>query len=323
MLNNFIVNFLKGSDEYAKILIIIWLKLRDIYLEEKSNEKVSLNKRVESLRKFCRTIRKRCQKANKLPKFSRFLKSIEVECQNSKEMLYKLSNITSIMRMFDIPKPIEDLIDTIGLGNPEDNEFANVINELFEENIELNKIDEQQIEEGTLVNYVNRKYDKHTENAGITQKEESKVSVQNHNNNVLSSISQTTPPVLSQKIEQIPQVLTNFFSNNINLPQNQKNDIETFINNAAAALPDFQIKQLPGYMNSQISFNKQLQKPSRPEPQQIQQTVQQNAIQQTVQQNAIQQTVPQKVQQNPSNYTRRMNTFEYPSYNRARFGKQY
>ena len=38
------------------------------------------------------------------------------------------SNITSIMRMFDLPKPVEELIDTIGLGSPEDNEFANVIN---------------------------------------------------------------------------------------------------------------------------------------------------------------------------------------------------
>lgn len=293
MFNNLIGNFLKGSDEYAKILIIIWLKLRDIYLEQKSNEKVSLNKRVESLRKFCRTIRKRCQKANKLPKFSKFLKSIEVECQNSKEMLYKLSNITAIMRMFDIPKPIEDLIDTIGLGNPEDNEFANVINELFEENIELNKIDEQQIEEGTLVNYVNKKYDKHT---GINVKEELKnviPAVQSHN--ISTNNSQ----------QQVIQQSMNNLMNNINLPgisNSVKTDIEKFINTSAASMPDFQIKQLPGYMNSQFNYNYSLQHPQHPNNQQSQS-----------------QSQPQ--QQNNQQYSRRINTFDSPSYNRTRYSR--
>lgn len=295
MFNNLIGNFLKGSDEYAKILIIIWLKLRDIYLEQKSNEKVSLNKRVESLRKFCRTIRKRCQKANKLPKFSKFLKNIEVECQNSKEMLYKLSNITAIMRMFDIPKPIEDLIDTIGLGNPEDNEFANVINELFEENIELNKIDEQQIEEGTLVNYVNKKYDKHT---GINVKEEIKnviPAVQSHN--ISTNNSQ----------QQVIQQSMNNLMNNINLPgisNSVKTDIEKFINTSAASMPDFQIKQLPGYMNSQINYNYSLQHPQHPNNQQSQQ-----------------QSQSQPQLQNNQQYSRRINTFEIPSYNRTRYSR--
>ena len=150
----------KNSEEYAKILIVIWLKLREIYLDANKNDGVSLDKRLESLARFCRTIRKKCVKLNKFPKFSNFLKSIEYECKDKKETINKLSHVSMILRMLDLPKPINDLMDTLGLGNMQDNEFANMVNELFEENNELKKVENEQLEEGTLIDYINRKYDK-------------------------------------------------------------------------------------------------------------------------------------------------------------------
>lgn len=162
MFNQIMHSLLKNSDEYAKILIIVWMKLREIYLESSKNDNVSLNKRIQSLEKFCRTIRKRCDSAKKLPKLSRFLARIEHKCANGKETLEKLSSITTMLRMFDLPKPVNNLIDSLGLGSMEDNEFANVINELFEENDELHHLKEidDNNEEGTLVDYINRKYEK-------------------------------------------------------------------------------------------------------------------------------------------------------------------
>ncbi len=162
MINDIMKMFLTKSEDYAKIFIVIWLKLREIYLLD-NNDKVSLNKKVESLSKFCRTIRKRCYKAKKLPNFSKFLKRIENECKNSKQIIEKLGSITMILKMFDLPKPIEKIIDSLGLVSNDDNEFANVINELFDENVELEKIEEQpdlQEQEGTLIDYINKKYDK-------------------------------------------------------------------------------------------------------------------------------------------------------------------
>jgi len=163
MFNESIKKIFKGSDEYAKIFIVIWLKLREICLEPSSKDPVSLNKRVESLRKFCRTIRKKCEKARKLPNLARFLRKIEKECKNNKESIDKLSHVSVILRMLDLPKPLTDIMDSLGLGLMEDNEFANVINELFEENVELDKIDDQQVEEGTLIDYINKKYDKNSD----------------------------------------------------------------------------------------------------------------------------------------------------------------
>jgi len=154
---------LKSSDEYAKILIIVWMKLREIYLESDKKDKVSLNKRIDSLIKFCRTVRKRCERVRKLPKLSKYLRTIEYKFRDGKETIDKISGITAILRMLDLPKPVNNLIDSLGLGNMEDNEFANVINELFEENgalEQLQSIDDHNNEEGTLVDYINKKYNK-------------------------------------------------------------------------------------------------------------------------------------------------------------------
>ena len=106
------------------------------------------------------TVRKGCEKSKKFPKFSSFLKSIEYECKDKKETLDKLSHVSMILRMLDLPKPINDLMDSFGLGSVGDNEFANMVNELFDENVEMKKMDSEQVEEGTLIDYINRKYDK-------------------------------------------------------------------------------------------------------------------------------------------------------------------
>lgn len=220
--------FLKKSDEYAKILIIVWMKLREIYLESGKDDKVSLNKRVESLRKFCRTIRKRCEKARKLPKLIKFLAKIENECRNGKETIDKLSHVSAIMKMFDLPKPVTNLMDSLGLGNIEDNEFASVINELFEENIDLNKIDDGNVEEGTLVDYINRKYDKTLpEKAYHKNTDEPRtVTFQKHTSNIPEKPKQVSFNQPIQNFNSYPtknNVLTTPIRNQYHVPTNDLN----------------------------------------------------------------------------------------------------
>lgn len=221
MFNESIKKIFKGSDEYAKIFIIIWLKLREICLEPSSKDPVSLNKRVESLRKFCRTIRKKCEKARKLPNLAGFLRKIEKECKNNKESIDKLSHVSVILRMLDLPKPLTDLMDSLGLGLMEDNEFANVINELFEENVELKKIDDHQVEEGTLIDYINKKYDKNSDKLVEKNLEKKYIKVEKN---------QSLP-----KIEEIPEIEekkpTNIIPSHILIPQTTSPFIYQPINN--------------------------------------------------------------------------------------------
>ena len=160
MIDEAIHNVLKNSDEYIKIFIIIWIKIREIYLDYNKNDKVSLHKRIDSLSNFCRVIRKRAEKTPKLASLSKFLKFIEMECKTNREKIDKLYNITALLKMFDLPKPVNDVIDSLGLNSGDDNEFANVINELFEEDINFKKLEGTNNEEGTLFEYINKKYDK-------------------------------------------------------------------------------------------------------------------------------------------------------------------
>jgi hypothetical protein len=161
MIDEAIHRLLKNSDDYIKIFIIIWIKTREIYLDYNKNNKISLHKRIESLSNFCSIIRKRCEKSGKLINLSKILKYIEIECKNNKDKIDKLYNITTLLKMFDLPKPISELIDTLGLANPEENDFANVINELFDDDINIKQIvEDSKNGEGTLIELVNGKCDK-------------------------------------------------------------------------------------------------------------------------------------------------------------------
>jgi len=161
-------NILQNSDDYAKILIVVWLKIRDIYLDpyDSSNSsiqsKISINTRIKKALKFIRTIKKQCIKLNRCSKLINILSFLEVELTNSKNFLEKITQITTIAQMFDIPKPLNDLIDILGLNQAADNDFAKEINNMFE-NIDdidlqqnLNKIDET-LNEGTLANFLKNK----------------------------------------------------------------------------------------------------------------------------------------------------------------------
>ena len=69
-----------------------------------------------------------------------------------------LAKISTIIKIFDLPEPIMMLIDKLGLDNirDKDDDFADVINELFDGD-EILK-DNQELQEGTLVNFAKKKF---------------------------------------------------------------------------------------------------------------------------------------------------------------------
>lgn len=161
-------DLIQSSDEYAKIFTVVWIKLRDLYLDPYDSSisslqsKISLATRIKKTQKFIRTVRKQCIKSNKLHSLARLLYYIEGELNEGKKFIDKLQQFSLLASMFDLPEPIKEIMDTIGLNNIEDNEFANEINNLFD-NIDdkeieknINNLDET-LNEGTLANFLKNK----------------------------------------------------------------------------------------------------------------------------------------------------------------------
>lgn len=161
-------HILKNSDDYAKILIVTWLKIRDIYIDPYDSSqssipsKISLNTRLKKALKFVRTIKKQCIKLNRCNKLIKILSFLEVELSNGKRFVEKITQITTIAQMFELPQQITDLIEILGLNNAEDNEFAKEINNMFDDlddmdlQKNLTKIEET-LNEGTLANFIKNK----------------------------------------------------------------------------------------------------------------------------------------------------------------------
>lgn len=211
MIDEAIYRLLKNSDDYIKIFIIIWIKIREIYLDDSKNNKVTLHKRMQSLSNFCNVIRRRCEKTGKLTKLTKLLRYIENECKNNKEKIDKLHNITALLKMFDLPKPVSDLIDNLGLSNPVENDFADVINGLFEEDININDvIEETKVEE--------------IKEENIPNKPDEKLEVSELQNKNIIII----PKIINQQIETT-KTLENTIKNEI-YQQPRKPDINNFYN---------------------------------------------------------------------------------------------
>lgn len=184
-------NILQNSDDYAKILIVVWLKIRDIYLDpyDSSNSsipsKISLNTRLKKAQKFIKAIKKQCIKLNRCNKLINLLTYLEIELSQGRSFIEKLTQISTIAQMFDIPKPINDLIDILGLNQAEDNDFAKEINNMFDDIDEidlqknLTKIDET-LNEGTLANFIKNK-DKIIDNDIISSLQDSNDILENRN----------------------------------------------------------------------------------------------------------------------------------------------
>jgi len=151
-----ISELIKNSDDYFKIAVAVWLKLREIYFDTTS--KIPLNKKIEKFIKASKVIRKQCKNVGKAQKLAYILKMIEEELQSGKQMVEKLAKISTIVKIFDLPEPIMMLIDKLGLDNirDKDDDFADLINELFAGD-EIIK-DNQELQEGTLVNFAKKKF---------------------------------------------------------------------------------------------------------------------------------------------------------------------
>lgn len=191
-------NIIKNSDDYVKILIITWLKIRDLYLDPK-NKSVALNKKIEMLIKASKTIRKQCKKTRKGHSFYYILKFLENEFTSGKKFLTKISHLSLAAKMFELPKPVNQLIDDLGLNNIEDDEFAQAINSMLDDmdendfkalkdNNELEKTLEN-IQEGTLVKFMKNKNDNKNLNHTVTfdQEEEKPIISDNDIENFLSN----------------------------------------------------------------------------------------------------------------------------------------
>ena len=168
MNNKSLKKIIKSGDDYAKIIIFIWMKSRDLYLDPynssdsslKSN--ISIKTRLKKTIKLIRSIRKQCAKLNKFDGLINLLTYLEIELNQGKNVLDKISQLSVIAQLFDLPESINNLINELGLNKMEDSNFVNEINNLFD-NLDDNEIKqnmdsiEESIQEGTLANFLKSK----------------------------------------------------------------------------------------------------------------------------------------------------------------------
>ena len=154
----------KYCDDYFKIFIIIWIKLREFYIESQ-NKNFSLPTTVKKTTNFLKNIRKQCTKIERFKKIVKYINFLEQELIESNKFIDKLQHIALMAQIFDLPEPINNLINNLGLNQIENNDFAKQINDLFENIDEIDKIDlkkniniiDESIQEGTLVNFLKNK----------------------------------------------------------------------------------------------------------------------------------------------------------------------
>jgi len=198
-------------DDHFKIFIIVWLKLRELYIESLTRS-ISIPNIVKKSSDFLKKIRKQCQKIPRFKKISKFIYFLEIELENSDKFIDKLKHLALIAEIFELPEPIPLIIKQLGLNeedNLENNNFSNKLNDLFKniddidlekqidiienslpdiektfdktfEKIKKIKEEESTIEEGTLLNFLKSKNDKNL------KKIEYPVDIYNNKNNNIS-----------------------------------------------------------------------------------------------------------------------------------------
>jgi len=155
-------------DDHFKIFIMIWLKLREYYLESR-NKGISLPFVIKKTLNFLKKIRKQCIKIKRFRKIAKFVYLIEIELVESEHFIDKLQHFALAAEIFGLPEPISDILNNLGLNSSDDienNLFTKKINDLFK-NIDdidvfdlekkINIIDDTIQEEGTLVNFLKNK----------------------------------------------------------------------------------------------------------------------------------------------------------------------
>lgn len=152
-------------DDHFKIFILIWLKLREYYLETK-NKQISLPFVIKKTLNFLKRIRKQCKNINRFKKIAKFIYFFEIELAESDKFIEKLQHFTIAAEIFGLPEPITNILNNLGLNSGDDienNLFTKKINDLFKEidDIDLEKkvnvIEDTLQEEGTLVNFLKNK----------------------------------------------------------------------------------------------------------------------------------------------------------------------
>ena len=157
--------FFSLCDDHFKIFVIIWIKLREYYLETK-NKSLSLPFIIKKTSNFLKNIRKQCTKIDRFKKIAKFVYFLELELIESERFIEKLQHIALIADIFELPEPINSIIKQLGLDqfdSLENNDFSNKINSLFKniDDSDLEKkidiIEESIHEEGTLINFLKNK----------------------------------------------------------------------------------------------------------------------------------------------------------------------
>jgi hypothetical protein len=155
-------------DDHFKIFIIIWLKLREYYLESK-NKQISLPFIIKKTLNFLKKIRKQCTEIKRFRKIAKFVYFLEIELVESDKFIDKLQHFAILAEVFDLPEPITNILNNLGINSNDDNEnnlFTKKINDLFKDidNIDkiglekkINIIDDSLQEEGTLLNFLKNK----------------------------------------------------------------------------------------------------------------------------------------------------------------------
>ena len=151
-------------DDHFKIFILIWLKLREYYLES-LNKSISLPFIISKTSNFLKKIRKQCREIPRFKKISKFIYFLQIELAESERFIDKLQHLALIAEIFELPEPIHGIIKHLGLDESDDlenNDFSKKINNLFKniDDIDLEKkinIIDDTIQEGTLINFLKNK----------------------------------------------------------------------------------------------------------------------------------------------------------------------
>lgn len=177
-------------DDHFNIFILIWLKLREYYIEAK-NKPISIPFVIKKTSNFLKNLRKQCGKITRFRKIAKFVYFLEIELSESERFIDKLQHLALIADIFELPEPISNVIKHLGLDggdNIENNVFSKKINDIFKniDDIDLEKqvsIIEDNIQEGTLIDFLKNK--KNIESNNIKKEPESKVNniVYNQNQN--------------------------------------------------------------------------------------------------------------------------------------------
>ena len=139
-------NKINKIDNYINVLVSIWIKSKKVINEtNKNNFKANIKNLISSIE----TIRQETDKKG-FKKLSLKLSQFENELKNKDDFVNKLSQLSSLVVLFDLPPEIENILKDIGLLD--DN---NAFNDLFDD-IDLDEIQNLK-DEGTLIDTLKEK----------------------------------------------------------------------------------------------------------------------------------------------------------------------